>query len=152
MRFTPLTDQCLRAAGWFPGRQVDILPASRLLETDGYTIFPVAGAFIAEFNGLRINVLNRRGRKYELLELDAIVAAKGESKSKLQVAIPAVVGTQLCPVGEAYSGYTTLSIGADGRVFFSYDTFVHLAGATADQALDNICEDVDMKCILELKS
>ncbi|MFD4864907.1 SUKH-3 domain-containing protein [Streptomyces sp. NPDC058412] len=53
-RFSSETDAALRAAGWFPGRQVDVTGWRRSLE--GLSMHTAAEDFLQEFGGIRVEV------------------------------------------------------------------------------------------------
>ncbi|RSN26229.1 hypothetical protein DL990_32970 [Amycolatopsis sp. WAC 01416] len=74
-RFSPQAEQDLRAAGWRPGRAVDVAGWRQRLEASGEVrMHPAAAEFLAEFGGLNV-------------EMDGqdISVAVGLEKSSLQL-------------------------------------------------------------------
>ena len=124
--------ELLRAAGWYPGRQVDTSAAEHALLRAGYPLHDAAIAVLAEFSGLTITgpeffIEGRNGRlccrrqlwidgERAAVELEDSVACEGYSET---------IGDTLVPVG--YEHPITFLIGEKGAVWGVFDGWYRLA-------------------------
>ena len=46
-------EQCLRIAGWHPGRQVDTKPYEEYFLANGFPVFPNVMEFLSEYGNLK---------------------------------------------------------------------------------------------------
>jgi hypothetical protein len=137
-RFSILTEERLREAGWYPGRQVpDLVTAWQrsLLLSDQWELFPSAEKALLEFGGLTFShtgpgVTCAR----EPFDLDPTDAMYENDRFGDFVGI---VGTRLYPIGQASQGQYFLAIGEDERVFL-LEQDIRLMGHNIDEALEHL--------------
>ena len=136
-RFSLQSEQVLRGAGWFPGRQVAAMVASwkREVTLSDVNMFPSAESVLFEFGGLKVD---QRGLgetcAREPFEVDPTLAAyEGDRFSEFSP----LVSTNLYPLGEAFSGNYFWAIGEDDHVYILMDD-IQLLGKNIDEALENL--------------
>jgi len=106
-------ERCLREAGWFPGRSVDVSLALEELRSRGHDPPQSIADFLAEFDGLHI----------QPSRIDFDIATEGYSSHDdiLLEDLPAFVGERVFPVGSGYTRHGTIVLGESGRVFVEWD-------------------------------
>ncbi len=134
-RFSERTEQVLRAAGWFPERNVDIELWRDRLEADGLvTMHSAAERFLAEFGGLAVDAgapgSSGAGESFELNPLRLIseldrFAEWGEE-----------LGMSFFPVGLLDRGRFLLGISETSEIFL-VETWVASFGI-GDAGLENL--------------
>lgn len=136
-RFSLQTEQVLRRAGWYPGRQVPDIVTSwkREVMLSEFHMFPSAERVLLEFGGLNVD---QRGVgetcAREPFEVDPTLAAyEGDRFSELSP----LVSTKLYPLGEAFSGNYYWAIGEDDQLFVLMDD-IQLLGKNIDEAFENL--------------
>ena len=137
-RFSTKTDDALRQAGWYPGRQVpDLVNSWRasLLASDGIEIFPSAERALLEFGGLEFHEQGPgESRSREPFTLDPTLCLyESDRFSELSPQ----VNTRLYPLGEAEGGLCFLAVGENGRIYFVMQD-IELLAEDIDQALEKL--------------
>ncbi|MEC3977797.1 SUKH-3 domain-containing protein [Amycolatopsis sp. H20-H5] len=134
------TDRVLRAAGWYPGRNVSTEDWENVLRTHGsFTMHDAARLFLAEFGGLEVESRGAgRSMARMAFRLDP-AAAKGEDE--IFDELGDMAGTLLYPIGEADRRNLYLGIAPDGEVYSGMDS-VELLGVNPRRALRNLVEGV----------
>lgn len=134
-RFSPQVDQDLRAAGWYPGRTVEVDGWRRRLEASGEVrMHKAAEGFLAEFGGLNVEISGRGvSAAREPFELDPGLAVSEEGRL---AEWGAALGCSLFPLGELDRGRFLLGISEIGEVFL-VETWVASFGI-GDTALENL--------------
>lgn len=130
-RFSADTEQMLREAGWFPGRDV----SGKLRLPPRFTPFPAALKVLGEFGGLRVG---RRGPGVEFsrtpVVLDPMLCDGEDDRFD---ALVDLVGCALYPLGETADGHSFLAVDERGRVFLIFGD-IHLIADTFEGALENL--------------
>lgn len=134
-RFSSQVDEDLRAAGWKPGRAVDVggwqrrLEASRLVR-----MHPAAARFLAEFGGLKVEIVGPGvSVARQPFELDPDLADGEEDRF---AEWGADIGCSLFPIGILDRGRFFLGISEVGEIFL-VETWVASYGI-GDTALENL--------------
>src|SRR5688572_9509946 len=115
--FSEHTSSCLRRAGWFPGRRIDIADYLPALEIRACASDAAVVPFLTEFGGLTVVFPHR------------LVASRQEdfrinpwyALHELDDTYDQLAGQRLCPVGDYYHGYLALMMSGEGRVFAGMD-------------------------------
>ncbi len=143
---TQVTDDAmarLRAAGWHPGRRVDITRAVHALEADGHQVSSELRRFLAEYDRLEVTEKPRPGvlrREQNLRRITFAATETGGVDAEWARAYEDVVGCRLAPVG----GYSHMTIyhGADGKFYGGFDREFGLLGRdVADVVAGILFED-----------
>lgn len=138
MTFSEETDRILRAAGWYPGRNVDTSRWFDLLADDGFSLHRAGRSFLARFGGLSVDV---RGpgisRARTPFELDPILCL-GESDRFQDWG--ETLGIQLTPIGELDRGRYFLAIDANGLVYIVADWIGRLGPES--EAFERLCRGI----------
>jgi hypothetical protein len=134
----------LRAAGWHPGRRVDITRAVDALEADGHQVGPEVRRFLAEYDGLEVTEKPRRRlfRREQHLRRIAFHAATetGGVDAEWARAYEDVVGCRLAPVGD--SSHLTIYDGTGRKFYGGFDqAFELLGGDVAEVVAAILLED-----------
>ncbi|MBW4721561.1 SUKH-3 domain-containing protein [Saccharothrix obliqua] len=134
-RFSPRVDGDLRAAGWRPGRAVDVGGWRQQLEAGGLVrMHPAAEAFLAEFGGLDVRISGPGiSCAREPFELDPGLCVGEEDRF---AEWGAALGCALFPLGELDLGRFFLGISEIGEVFL-VETWVASFGV-GDAALESL--------------
>ncbi|MFC7330760.1 SUKH-3 domain-containing protein [Marinactinospora rubrisoli] len=134
------TEARLRAAGWYPGRRVDVGPwVAWLRERGGFVPHPAARAFLREFGGLASPYAGPgRNMARSEFRFDPAVA---EYDDEIFSCFSRGVSGRLYPLGGTDRGNRYLAMDEAGAVFSLMDSNTVL-GRTAEEALDNLCEGV----------
>lgn len=109
----PVASQ-LRAAGWWPERQVEIEAEIRSIERTGVEVWPELMEFLAEYARLKID--SHDGMR--TLSLDVTGAAAG-TDPEWGGSYSKMIGVVLAPVGE-YS-HMTIYLARDGIFYGGFD-------------------------------
>lgn len=139
MNMTDDTKIILLQAGCYPSRSVDIQPYVDGLHSEGYVVHDAARRFLSEFGGLTIHHPAFRLREQESTTHFCAVEAAGEVWQERVALYEQAVHDELVVVGAAFNGYLTLLVGASGKVYGAYDTYLTCLGDDAYSAIDNIC-------------
>lgn len=117
-----ITVETVRAAGWFPGREVaaDVATWEAALSSPGgYSLNEPARRFLLEFGGLTWPATRSQHRSSRFtFDLDPMNAVHEEDR--FQIA-EEDVGDSLFPVGEVLDGYYFLAVGASGTFYLVMD-------------------------------
>ncbi|WP_436775183.1 SUKH-3 domain-containing protein [Yinghuangia sp. YIM S09857] len=115
MGFTNETEHWLRAAGWHPGRNVDVAAWRMLAEESGLVMHAAAERFLAEFGGLVVPVSGQGvSCAREPFDLDPS-AADGESDR--YIGWGERIGRSLFPIGAIDGGRYFLAIDELSEVY-----------------------------------
>jgi len=110
----------LTAAGWRPGRSVEVRGwAEELGESSGFRMHDAAARFLSEFGGLKVSRGQSQGQEVASVafELDP---RNGEKRRRwLQSLRCAAVG-ELYPVGDAGGGHAIVAIDEQSTVFLLF--------------------------------
>lgn len=134
---TDRIDEVLRAAGWFPGRDVGRWADGQieLMRKEGFAASPAAFDALREFGGLHVEQYGTgHTLAREPFRLEPTVAS-GE-RDRFERFEP-VIGEALFPIGECGGSRFFLGIAPDGRVFAILDA-ISLVGGTAREAIANL--------------
>ena len=126
----------LQAAGWRPGRSVDVTEDLAALGSEGFPVNAVAEAFLREYSHLTIQMPG----KSNPLTIDGVVAARHAFVSWGE-AYSAAIGQAVVPVGE----YSNLMfwIDPDGSIWASFDDDYGRAGASLLEMVQGLFFDPD---------
>src|ERR1700754_1321645 len=137
-RFSSQTEQVLRGAGWYPGRQVPEMITSwegeeMLSESQ---MFPAAKRVLLEFGGLFVDQSGSGETcAREPFDTDPTRAAyEGDTFSELS----RLVDTKFYPLGEAFGGTCYWAISEDDQFYILMDDILLLLGKNFDEALENL--------------
>ena len=136
-RFSVQTENTLRRAGWYPGRQVpdmlDSWKADQMLCR--FAMFPTAERVLLEFGGLKVNEQGPGETcAREPFEVNPTLAAY---ERELFSYFSTLVNTSLYPLGEVDNGHNYWAVGEDDRVYLLMND-VQLLGENIDEALENL--------------
>jgi hypothetical protein len=138
-RFSEDARDVLMAAGWFPGRRIDVSGWSRALDhpeqPDGFRMTHLARAALEEFGGLKIRQ-SARGIDYarSSFDLDPMLLSGEEDRFDDW---SRALGSRLYPLGEDYYGTFFLAIDELGRIF-SMANELHYVGLEIAEAVENM--------------
>ncbi|WP_434594663.1 SUKH-3 domain-containing protein [Streptomyces sp. A5-4] len=119
-RWSDLTDQVLRTAGWHPGRSVPTAAwESALREHDGFEVHEAARRFLAEFGGL---VVPDRGAGRTMARMEFnLNPALATWDAEIFEVLSEEAGAYLYPVGMIDRRNSYLGMAPDGRAFTGMD-------------------------------
>ena len=139
------TIEMLTAAGWYPGRCVDVSVCKKELLENNLELFPAAEQFLQEFSGItlswqyqidigmdgpkiidRTQVIKFNWIDFEYAPLEDIEYFKSQ------------VGDDLCFVGKRESDWVYFAICRDGRFVGNNDGEMCLYGNNIEEGLINI--------------
>lgn len=121
----------LNAAGWYPGRAVDVSDEMARYKTDGYEITPQLIQFLTEFSGLVVRAENNNVP----IEVDPIHLLN-RITIELCLDYAALAGTALVPVAQNYA--MKILLGGNGRFYGGYDDLFGFLGNTFPEVIDSI--------------
>lgn len=141
MMFSQTTLKFLENAGWFPGRSVSFTGAKALLEDKGFSLSLPAEMVLAEFGGLLVKHPHWAGPRDKLDDNFHFDVPKALTRWMLGWIgeYSAMVGEELCPIGEAYRGNMIMCAGPSGRIYGGFDDTFVLFGETTELAIENLC-------------
>jgi hypothetical protein len=134
-RFSLETERVLRAAGWYPGRRVDVSEWKRLLAAGGVHMHAAAEEFLREFGGLYVSSEGpgvTSGR--EPFEIDPALCADSEEDRFL--AWGEEIGRPVFPLGELDDGRFCLGIDEYGEIYL-VETWLASFGR-GDEAMEKL--------------
>ncbi|MGI4874290.1 MAG: SUKH-3 domain-containing protein [Janthinobacterium lividum] len=147
--FSPATLSYLTEAGWYAGRKVSLLKYRAYLTGQGYAWFPAVAAFLEEFGDLLVRF--KRRERLEVLDLAACDSSARFDPSRLQELYAQRVGSsQLCVIGEVYTGHLVLFMDDAGQVYGGFDDFLCVIGSSGLAAIEAICLNRSMQEIPSL--
>ncbi|MBP2474253.1 hypothetical protein JOF53_003125 [Crossiella equi] len=123
----------LKKAGWFPGRRVSAERDISVLQSEGYSLFPKAEEFLAEFTGLRLEIENE---SQDEIFFSAAYVCESMFFFEWSVEYSQRAGVRMIPAGVAEE-YLTLLVGEDGRWFGGFDGEFGLLGDDIFEAIDS---------------
>lgn len=137
-RFSLQTEQVLRGAGWYPGRQVPEMVTSWEGEAmlSEFQMFPAAKRVLLEFGGLFVDQSGSGETcAREPFDIDPTRAGyEGERFSELS----RLVDTKFYPLGEAFGGTCYWAISEYDQLYILMDDILFLLGKNIDEALENL--------------
>ena len=144
--FSERTIALLQEAGWYPGRCISLRDFERVLEAEGYAVFPSVKEFLAEFGGLSIGY--RYEPSYEdRLNFDAAAAA-GAIFADVVLQYAERLGKPLCVIGEYYANHYTIMMDPVGTVYGAFDDILNLLGTSGSDAIENIISGQNIEPIV----
>jgi hypothetical protein len=113
------------------------------LASDGYVVSPAVEKFLASFGGLSLSYPHYRDPTLaDRCHLDAALAAENVFAEQVSY-WSSRVGSELCPVGEAFSDHMTMVMTDDGAVYAGFDETLVRLGNSGTEALNTLCEGVE---------
>lgn len=145
--FSKQTAECLNRSGWHPNRVSDATTFVESLNAAGFVVHEAAADFMKEYGGLYIQYPHAKvaGMKDEM-HFDPAIVITHITPAAVN-AYAKVLGTKLCPIGEAARGYLTLMMDERGQVYASYDDFFALVGRSGADAIEALCSGRDLEII-----
>lgn len=148
MKFSDLTLECLKKAGWSETYRADMREYEQLMEKSGCPLpVPVKG-FLSRFGKLTIKHPHFRVKSTEdNFHFDAMFAAAapaGHYCDDLDQ-YSERVGVHLYAIGEASRGYLLLMMGDNGQVYAAYDQFMIFIAQTGEEAVEALCSGREFK-------
>lgn len=130
-------DQCLRAAGWQPGRTCDVRPAERALQPFGYQLHDAARVFLQEYYGLRVDVPIAGVEGITgFVHFDSALPLR--LLNPVQIAhLPKLMPPSVCPVGTT-SGHTMYVFMDDRGKSYLLDMDFHLFAELANSPAEMV--------------
>lgn len=139
-KLSTAADQALRAAGWYPGRDISSLVAdwfAHLCDSSMFAAFPEARRVLSEFGDITVTSLFA-GVDYApgKIVLDPVLALGEQDRFE---SFEDDAGSRLFPLGEIYGGHAFLAIGESGRLFMVGDDLT-LLGDSFEEGISNLIE------------
>lgn len=143
MTWSNRAETTLRAAGWFPGRKVDITHWHAELAIDeGFDFHNEAKRILREFGGITVEVSGPGVQKARTsFDLDPVLCS---GQQRWFAGLSERHGARLFPLGEVQGGHASLGIDEHGGVHILFDRHVFFVGRRGD-ALGNLI-DGDYEC------
>jgi hypothetical protein len=142
--FEPQTEALLRAAGWVPGRSVEVESFLEMWKVRSLPASEPAIRFVREFGGLQIrhppSVIIGHVEHMDFTDVDPLAATDGTSDLMLRE-YSGLAAEPLTPVALNRS-HMTLLLGPSGRLLGGVDTYLFLYGHDAAMGLVRICAGV----------
>jgi hypothetical protein len=138
MRFSAVTLELLKMAGWYEGRQVDTSLIEAVLEKKGYTAFPIVRDFLSQFGGLSFENPSAEPPAAEDWHFDAVKAANGRSSSQIR-RYELRLDLELCPIGEASRDYLIILMAPGGAVYAGYEADLFFVSGSGPDAIESFC-------------
>ncbi|WP_428939452.1 SUKH-3 domain-containing protein [Fontivita pretiosa] len=135
-RFSDYTYECLKRAGWYEGRRVDVEPFAEQIRLQGFEIMPRVADCLAEFGGLIIKFENqsdnplKRGSWDELRFEPRYADMEAEEYER-------IIGPRIAPIGDCGRHHASMIMTESGAVFSAFDDNVTLMGDTVDAAIEH---------------
>jgi hypothetical protein len=129
--------ECLREAGWTPGRSLDAQRIEETYRRAGFDPSRAAIEFMRRFGDLSLTYIEPRGRQdgCEFMLKDAVAG-----KPHWLWDHERVIGARLTPIGWAHWRHYKIMMTEDGRIFGAYDDFIVLVGNDGHDAINALCE------------
>lgn len=131
------TEEILKNAGWYTGRQVDISGYERLYRQRGYEMWPVLAEFLREFGGVTASYEWPTKGDESWFEINPAEGLSGTDSSEI-ARCARTVGEPLTPFG-LQDSVTTLMMSPSGKVYGTMDGYLGLYGNSGEEALDCLC-------------
>jgi hypothetical protein len=146
---TPSISTALLAAGWTPGRRIDISPLVAEMQSWGFKVIPEAGSILEEFGRLKIEPLHSDQDAYyaEVIFFDPLQTAELDRLLDCERRL----ATQLSPIGALRSD-ATLMVASGGGIFVEWGGILKKAGNSLWDAFENtlVCAQRQMEVIEEI--
>lgn len=149
--FSDTTCTLLREAGWSEDRKVDTQRVEDALRREGFPVHAAARRFLGRFAGLHIIYPNHRapGTTHHL-DLGVGAFPPDVLEPDVMRAHTLRVGSPLCYIGEAGSGFLSLLMDASGRVYSMNDDWLAWVGDSGCDAIEALCMGRDLRNMVEL--
>ncbi|GAA1506426.1 SUKH-3 domain-containing protein [Streptomyces synnematoformans] len=137
-KLTPQALDSLRAAGWYPGRRVEIGDVVARLESLEITVHPAARGFLVEYGDLHLvhePSAEINGRLVHSFTDTDYARKTTEHGAIFRAAVTEAVGAAVCPVART-SFHVTIYVAEDGRFYGDRDAAVYLFGEDAEAFLN----------------
>jgi hypothetical protein len=142
--FSQQTARYLNRAGWTPDYVVDISNFEKLLRDSGFHLNNAALRFLEEFGGLHIQYPHAKVADIaDNMHFDIPVVIRHITPSNVE-AYGRIVGSTLCPIGEAARGYFILMMAECGGVYGAYGDFFVKVGASGVEAIETLCSGKEL--------
>lgn len=129
------TANLLHAAGWVPGRRVDVDGFRTGLQAQGQDLHPAAAAFLMSYGSLRLTP-----SPYAVFHFDPLEALRNRVPAWVKD-YGRRVGSPLCTIGEAGSGHLILAMSPEGKVYAGFDEELFLIGDSPERALEALVHE-----------
>jgi hypothetical protein len=135
-RFSNYAYECLKRAGWYQGRRVDVEPFAEQIRLQGFEMMPCVAKCLAEFGGLIVKFQHQsdnplmRG-KWDELRFEPRYADIGAEEYER------IIGPRIAPIGDCGHHHASMIMTESGAVFSAFDDNVMLMGDTVDAAIEH---------------
>lgn len=135
--------ECLHAAGWLPGRSIDIRPVMAAYARNDYHPDPHVVDFLRQFNGLQLIYPHSRVRhNLDGCRFDAETAAMGGPLWVREY--EQTLGEKLIPIGEAFHEHMLLMMTSSSSIYAAFEDTLCIVGIDYVDAINNLCEGKDL--------
>jgi len=142
------TKQILTAAGWSETRDVDPGVYQRVLEAEGYEVFPCVLEFLRSFASIRAYFTMPEGGENDFF-LDPVEAVDVIYMERVAEDNGPRIGMTLCVIGLYHHNNMVLMMDSDGAVYGGYDeTLLHIADS-AEEAIEAMVKGAEFSEIQE---
>lgn len=145
--FSAETAKYLERAGWTADLVVDTSSFERLLREAGFFVNDAALSFLKKFGGLEIKHPHAKvSDMTDNMHFDISVVVRDILPSTVED-YGRIVGSSLCPIGEAARGYFILMMDENGAVYGAYDDFFVRVGPSGLEAIEALCSGKELEQI-----
>ena len=138
--FPHRTRSCLKEAGWRPRRRVSLEAIISDLKSQGYEPPTAVVEFLGSFGGLLLIYPHYKvPTALDQCHFDAAGAARGVFRG-LVSEWAARVGSELCPIGQAFHDHMTLTMTETGSVYAGFDDTLSFVAPSGIKAVEALCE------------
>ena len=143
--FSKETARYLERAGWTVETVVDTSSFEKLLREAGFTIHDAALSFLAKFGGFEIKHPHAKVSDItDNMQFDISKVVRDIRPAHVED-FGRIVGSPLCPIGEAARGYFVLMMDETGAVYGAYGDFFVIIGASGFEAIEALCSGKEFK-------
>ena len=143
--FSEKTAKYLARAGWTPASVSDTTSFEKLLRERGFTVHEAALRFLNHFGGLHIEYPHAKASDItDNMHFDISVVVSHIRPSDVE-SYGGLVGSTLCPIGEAARGYFILMMDESGAVYGAYGDFFVKVGVSGPAAIEALCSGKELE-------
>jgi len=146
MIFSKNTLKLLHEAGWHKKRRTDTSEFCQILSSEGFAPSGKITEFLKRFGNLRI-----RQKTGDCFHFDISEAVSNVDPDWITENYSERAGSNLCAIGEAFSGYMVLCMSPKGEVYAGFDETLVYVGASGEEAVSNLCSGHELVKVPELK-
>jgi hypothetical protein len=128
----------LAAAGWYPGRQIDLSHFQEKLRQAGYELFPAATEFMAEFGNLEVGAKRDSDSQYSW---DFRLYVPDEAEIEALDSTGRAIDTRLAHVGRCNPSDLMILISCDAELYTEWSGTLSLVGTSAEEGLIAIASE-----------